>query len=393
MNTKQFKEFVRDVYQTKVGKAVAGVGPAGIGKSQIVQQVAREEGVGYVDLRPAQQEVGDLIGLPREENGVTVWSMPSWMKYLQECKNGAILCIEEPNRGTKDVRQAMFQLFTDRKMHTHTLPKNVAIILLMNPSNENYDVSEEVDCAWIRRMCWVKVLPDYTQWKEYATKVLNINGDIVAWLDSNRHFLYKEELFELPKVSYNPDAISDMNKFMSAGLLSGKKYDNYEVAQGLVGIEAALSFKNYMETKQNPVTGEEIIKNWSTDKNLREKFFKQRNDEISTTLESFVTYVNNDKRKLSKEHWTNTFQFWYEQKPDHGVMLWKELDQVKLDEFMTKQIGQKENKDLGIEKDIPAEDVEFAEYWGKLFKDKLQVEWGVKIESIDNVLKELKETK
>ena len=54
-------------------------GPPGVGKSQIVSQVAAKHGVPMIDLRLSQMEPSDLRGIPfRVENRVE-WAIPAML--------------------------------------------------------------------------------------------------------------------------------------------------------------------------------------------------------------------------------------------------------------------------------------------------------------------------
>jgi hypothetical protein len=57
------KQFIKNCVEKNVHVPPLVVGTMGVGKSQIMKQVANELGIQLIDLRLAQQESGDLIGL------------------------------------------------------------------------------------------------------------------------------------------------------------------------------------------------------------------------------------------------------------------------------------------------------------------------------------------
>ena len=128
-------------------------GPGGIGKSKGLQSLAQELNYHFVDLRLAEMEVGDLIGIPYTKDiisstgtvtTVTCWAMPNWLYEMWEKHNAgipSILALEEKTRAPKEVTQAAFQLLTEKKIHEHNLPPTCRIFALDNPPTEEYDVA------------------------------------------------------------------------------------------------------------------------------------------------------------------------------------------------------------------------------------------------------------
>src|ERR1700680_792881 len=124
MHISDAKRYIRGIAEKQVPVTVAMVGPSGVGKSAIENQLAKEltrdlkMDFGFIDLRLATQEPGDLIGNPYRDGNVTRNAMPAW--FPKEGTRG-ILCLEELNRAPNDVRQCIFQLIWDRKLHTASL--------------------------------------------------------------------------------------------------------------------------------------------------------------------------------------------------------------------------------------------------------------------------------
>ena len=58
-------------------------GRHGIGKSQVVYQLAKSLNLPVVERRASQMTEGDLIGLPsiNANNATTNWNPPNWFKF------------------------------------------------------------------------------------------------------------------------------------------------------------------------------------------------------------------------------------------------------------------------------------------------------------------------
>ena len=76
-------------------------GDHGVGKSQLIHQLAAAKGKELIDVRASTMQEGDAVGYPNLEaikaTGVATFALPSW--YVRACKEGVILFLDELNRG------------------------------------------------------------------------------------------------------------------------------------------------------------------------------------------------------------------------------------------------------------------------------------------------------
>ena len=85
-------------------------GPPGVGKSQIVAQVAASLGIRLIDIRAILLDPVDLRGLPTVEQSKAAWAIPA---FLPEDGCG-ILFLDELNAAPPLVQAACYQLVLDR---------------------------------------------------------------------------------------------------------------------------------------------------------------------------------------------------------------------------------------------------------------------------------------
>ena len=81
-----------------INKPVLLRGRHGIGKSEVVYDIADEVGVPVIERRASQMTEGDLVGLPTIENGVTSFCPPDW--FAQACSSPCILFFDECRHGS-----------------------------------------------------------------------------------------------------------------------------------------------------------------------------------------------------------------------------------------------------------------------------------------------------
>ena len=89
-------------------RAVLLEGPTGIGKSELVQQVALRLGIGIVTLDLSLLEPPDLVGIPVVSGGRTVYAAPSALPM----DGSGLLVLEELNRAERYVQQPALQLLS-----------------------------------------------------------------------------------------------------------------------------------------------------------------------------------------------------------------------------------------------------------------------------------------
>ena len=105
-------------------------GRHGIGKSQVVYQIAKSLERPVVERRASQMTEGDLVGLPVVSGNSTKWNPPDWFKFA--CDNACVLFFDEVDRATTEVRQGLFELTDSRKLNGHRLHKDTLIFAAVN---------------------------------------------------------------------------------------------------------------------------------------------------------------------------------------------------------------------------------------------------------------------
>ena len=139
-------------------------GDHGIGKSQIVRQIARLvaaaeqiENFEVIDRRLSQMTEGDMVGLPSTDGEVTRFNPPEW--YKRACLKPCALFLDEFNRGTNEVMQAGFQIVLDRELNGNKLHPQTRVFAAIN-TGAAYTVNE-MDPALLDRFWTIDLKPDF----------------------------------------------------------------------------------------------------------------------------------------------------------------------------------------------------------------------------------------
>jgi len=310
MKVPEAKIFIRALVEHNVPLTPCLVGAMGIGKSQIVAQVAKELGIGLIDLRLAQMETGDLVGIPYLNGKKTFWGQPGW--WPEEGTKG-ILLMDEINRAPNDVRQAVFQLILadhhgNRKLHTHVLPRGWAVVAAMNPDNGEYQV-ETLDKAMVRRFIMLTVQPDVESWLLWAKENVGEKGApkvdpaITAFIAANKNLLNLTENFDV-EVKPSSDAWTMLSALRAANVIPYEA--EFEIMAGLVGKESATAFRKWLDANyKRPVNGEEILNKYD---DVVDKLMEQGNAEWYATKLDLLTHLATNK-DLNKKQTENLKRF------------------------------------------------------------------------------------
>ncbi|MFC6632761.1 AAA family ATPase [Microbulbifer taiwanensis] len=145
-------------------------GRHGIGKTQLVEQIARERGTQWRAIAPAQfEEMGDLLGMPRIEadadgNPVTRFAAPHWVPTEP---GPGILLIDDINRADERILRGIMQLLQNHELISWALPQGWQMVLTANPDGGDYSVTP-MDDAMLTRMMHITMEFDARAWALWA---------------------------------------------------------------------------------------------------------------------------------------------------------------------------------------------------------------------------------
>lgn len=143
-------------------------GTHGIGKTDLVKQIAQELDFKWAYIAPAQfEEMGDLLGMPKIENSYTVFAPPKWVPTEE---GPGILLIDDVNRADDRILRGIMQLLQNYEMVSWKLPKKWQIILTANPDEGNYSVTT-MDDAILTRMMHITLEFNVKTWARWAEKM------------------------------------------------------------------------------------------------------------------------------------------------------------------------------------------------------------------------------
>ena len=107
-------------------------GPPGVGKSQLVAQLARKNQAPVIDIRLSQMEPSDLRGIPFRRDDYVEWAPPAMLPNEKRHGVSGILFLDEITSAAPSVSAAAYQLLLDRRLGDYCLPDRWVIFAAGN---------------------------------------------------------------------------------------------------------------------------------------------------------------------------------------------------------------------------------------------------------------------
>lgn len=233
-------------------------GRHGIGKSQVVYQIAKSLSLPVVERRASQMTEGDLVGLPVVSGNSTKWNPPDWFKYA--CDNACVLFFDEVDRATTEVRQGLFELTDSRKLNGHKLHKDTLIYAAVNGGKHgaNYAVAD-MDPAELDRYSVFDLEPTVEDWLTWAKD--RVANEVYDFIFQNPKHLEHNSDVEPNKVYPSRRSWDRLNKtlVLSNLLERGATPELYTIVSAFVGMEAAVSFNDFVQNYNKQITVEDVF--------------------------------------------------------------------------------------------------------------------------------------
>ena len=234
------------------------MGPPGIGKTQIMEQIAAETGVGLVSYTITHHTRQSAVGLPfiekrtygGEEFSVTEYTMSEILASVYRLMERTglregILFLDEINCVSETLAPMMLQFLQCKTFGNQRLPEGWLIAAAGNPPEYNRSV-RDFDVVTLDRVKRIDVREDFAVWKEYA-RGRGVHGAVVSYLDIKKDNFYRVETTAEGLEFATARGWEDLSELICAYENLGLRVSREVVGQYIQMPRIAKDFANYLE--------------------------------------------------------------------------------------------------------------------------------------------------
>ncbi|MBQ9953963.1 MAG: methyltransferase domain-containing protein [Eggerthellaceae bacterium] len=192
------------VISTAHQRPIFMLGAPGIGKTAIMEQIARELEIGIVSYSMTHHTRQSALGLPRIETcefegweyEASEYTMSEIVAAIYDYMKRTglrrgILFLDEINCVSETLYPSMLQFLQFKTFGKHKVPEGWVVVCAGNPPEYNRSV-HEFDIVTLDRMRQIDVEPDYGAWKAYATEH-GLHPAVTSFIETKRDCFYKVE--------------------------------------------------------------------------------------------------------------------------------------------------------------------------------------------------------
>lgn len=327
MNIKRAKQEIKDTIEAYLMKDEYGtymipivrqrpvllIGPPGVGKTQIMEQISQECQIGLVSYTITHHTRQSAIGLPfiekkmygGREYSMTEYTMSEivaaiYNKIEQTGMPEGILFIDEINCVSETLAPTMLQFLQGKSFGNHRIPEGWIIVAAGNPPEYNKSV-REFDIVTLDRIRSIQVEPDFEAWKEYAVQA-GIHPAIRSYLNIRRQHFCRIETTVDGKLFATPRGWEDLSQLVLVYEQLGKKVDREIAMEYIQFPKIAKDFANYLELYykyQNDYQVEEILAG-NFREGVFEKLEKAQFDERISVVGLLLSGLNEQFKKAQQ---------------------------------------------------------------------------------------------
>lgn len=234
------------------------VGPPGIGKTEIMAQIASELGIGLLSYSMTHHTRQSALGLPvikqNEYKGrsfdVSEYTMSEILASVYSLMNksgveNGILFLDEINCISETLMPIMLQFLQYKVFGGHKLPEGWVVVTAGNPPEYNNNV-REFDIVTMDRLKIIEAAPDISVWKEYAYEG-GVHGAVLTYLEIKPQNFYKIESAAGGKRFVTARGWDDLSQVIKVYESLGLKPDKELVRQYIRNDSIADDFAVYYE--------------------------------------------------------------------------------------------------------------------------------------------------
>lgn len=245
-------------------------GPPGIGKSEIVADVAKEMGGLMIDLRLGQMDPTDIRGIPffNKEDGIMDWAPPIDLPSEETASQYpvVVLFLDEMNSAPPSVQAAAYQLVLNRRVGKYVLPDNVVMVAAGNRESDK-GVTFRMPTPLANRFVHQEMRVDFDNWQEWAVKNF-IHSDVIGYLSFAKQDLYDFDAKSSSRAFATPRSWTFVSELLADDDIDYQTLT--DLIAGTIGEGLAIKFMAHRKFASKMPLSEDILSGKVTELEVKE---------------------------------------------------------------------------------------------------------------------------
>ena len=322
------------------------MGPPGIGKTAVVEQAARECGLGCISYTITHHTRQSAIGLPEishrvyNDRKVTVTDytmseiVASVYDYMEATgKKEGILFIDEINCVSETLAPAMLALLQNKTFGSHKIPEGWILVAAGNPPQYNKSV-REFDIVTLDRVRKIEIEPDCRAWLSYA-RANHVHRAVTSYLEMKKQNFYLVENSADGKFFVTARGWEDLSRLLDSYEKLGFEIRNEIIGEFLQKEEIARDFSAYygLYRKYGQDYDFSGILNGALDSAAAEY---EKLEQFTETLYSQLLYLRSYLKKESEQDFRNRLDDFI-QKQRQSLMVKVDMELISVGEHQLQE--------------------------------------------------------
>lgn len=248
ITVRDFKKVVEFNLDNGIRRAILALGAPGIGKSQVVEQITKERGIGMVDLRLLYMQETDLKGVPfpDREKQTTKWLPNDLLPQVERDGEKGVLLVDEITSAPKRVQAAAYQLIQDYRLGEYKVPDGWLIVGAGNREDDD-GVFVQMPSPLANRFQIHELRPDLEIWKADFAYKRGVNPKVIAYLNFKPEALHTQEPGENTMVFASPRSWEAVSDILNTGADAQDPFTRIQITGNIGDVETSsfISFLKY----------------------------------------------------------------------------------------------------------------------------------------------------
>jgi len=297
------------------------IGPAGVGKTQICLQIAKElteEIFGAHNKKSEEQKEFEMMMIKspvlsrddfiipfpvEDEKGFNDFRM-LYSDFVPKVQGTyGLFVIDEFSRGDHQLQQLLWQIQNEYAVHTYAFPKGWFVFSIDNPDDSEYSMDNLEDAAGLRRQCHLYVEVNAHDFINYAMQQ-DFHPLVIEFIQTFPEYLYDFQSQKIGAVYANPASYEKLSDHLWKMELARGALDYEEIelkGAGLLNINMTKIFLEFARDKKH-IRPMDVFHNFASVKAKIERLVSENDaSKLTELMVGFCTYLGTSQPPFDKD--------------------------------------------------------------------------------------------